>query len=134
MIGILVVSHGALAEGMLDAARMFFGDLPKAAALSLQDDGDADDFCARLAEKISELDDGSGVIILADLFGGTPCNRSARFLSERVRLIAGVNLAMLMETLSARDEEADIEALAAAGRMAIVCPKLPKEAAEDTDF
>lgn len=109
MKGILIVSHGPMAQGMMESARLFFGDeIAQLAALCLQSEDNPEEFHQLVQQKIEELDSGEGVLILADLLGGTPCNQSVSLLDEKVDLIAGVNLGLLLEILGLRMAEADI--------------------------
>lgn len=103
MIGVLAISHGKLAEGMLDAAHMFFGDdLPHVEALCFFADDNPEDFDLKLKDAIDRVNDGDGVIIFADLMGGTPANRSAYVLKDDVQVIPGANMTMLLELLGLR--------------------------------
>lgn len=105
MFGIILISHGGFAQGILEAAQMIFGDATEQVfALGLQPDEHSETFCARLEQTIQQADTGNGVVILADLLGGTPCNQAANFASDSVQILTGVNLVMLLEILGARDE------------------------------
>lgn len=122
MTGILLVSHGMMAEGMMDSISMFFGDnIPQLDYMRLYMDSNADEFGVEMAKKVAELDTGDGVVIFADLFGGTPCNQALRIVSDKVHLIAGMNLSMVMEFLGTREfADLDAAALVEAGKSAIV--------------
>lgn len=122
MVGILLVSHGMMAEGMMDSISMFFGkNIPQLDYMRLYMDSSADEFGIEMAKKVAELDTGDGVIIFADLFGGTPCNQALRLVSDRVHLIAGMNLPMVMEFLGTREfSELDAAGLVASGQAAII--------------
>ncbi len=112
MIGVLLVSHGKMAEGVLDAAGMFVPDMPQAEAVSLSPSDSPEEFAARLREALGRVDTGDGAVILADLKGGTPCNQAALLTGERVRLLAGMNLALVMEVLLGREGAAGARELA----------------------
>lgn len=104
MFGIVLISHGGLATGMLEAAGMVFGDASnQVVALGLGKEENPDDFGTRIGEAIKQVDTGEGVVILADLLGGTPCNKAAPYAGENVRIIAGVNLVMLLDILGSRE-------------------------------
>lgn len=122
MVGILLVSHGMMAEGMMDSISMFFGkNIPQLDYMRLYMDSSADEFGIEMAKKVAELDTGDGVIIFADLFGGTPCNQALRLVSDRVHLIAGMNLPMIMEFLGTREfSELNAAGLVASGQAAII--------------
>ena len=112
MVGIVLISHGEMANGMLNSAGMFFGEteLQQVATVSLHPADSPEDFDIKLTEAIASVDTGDGVVILCDLLGGTPCNRAAYKASEKVQVITGMNLSMFMELLGSRsfmDPDAD---------------------------
>ena len=119
MIGIIIVSHGGFAEGLIDAAAMLYG-VEQCFALKLDPADSPEDFDERLRKLLDEADTGDGVFVLADLMGGTPCNRALLLLCEQIpqgkklRLLAGANLPMLIslmdnrQTASSFDELADV--------------------------
>ena len=102
MIGIVVVTHGALAGELVNATRTIVGDIPAIAAVSI---GWADDMgSAREAIERALAEVGGGdVLILTDMFGGTPTNVSLPFLSPKVEIVTGVNLPMLIKLTSLRE-------------------------------
>ncbi len=102
MIGIVVVTHGALAGELVNAARTIVGDIPRIAAVSI---GWTDDVSAAREAIARALEDvgGEQSLILTDMFGGTPTNVSLPFLSPRVEIVTGVNLPMLIKVTSLRD-------------------------------
>jgi PTS system mannose-specific IIA component len=104
MIGIVVVTHGALAGELVNATRTIVGDIPAIAAVSI---GWTDDMnSAREAIERAMVEVGGGdVLILTDMFGGTPTNVSLPFLSPRVEIVTGVNLPMLIKLTSLREGE-----------------------------
>lgn len=92
-----------MAEGMVDAAHMFFGeDLPGVEALCFMSSDNPDDFDEKLKGAIERVNTGDGVIVFADLMGGTPANRSAYLLSDDVQVITGANMTMMLELLGTR--------------------------------
>ena len=112
MVGILLMSHGKMAEGMLDSSKLFFGDdIPQVKALCLMASDNPEDFDERIKEALAEIDDGQGVIAMCDLLGGTPCNRSAMVLNDRVQVITGMNFSILLELLGKRMTVNDISEL-----------------------
>lgn len=125
MIGILLMSHGKMAEGMLESSKLFFGDdIPNIKALTLAPEDNPELFDERIREAVAEVDDGSGVIAMVDLLGGTPSNRSMFVLNDRMQVITGMNFTMLLELMgrrfSAEDvSEIDIEELMQIGRTGI---------------
>jgi PTS system mannose-specific IIA component len=102
MIGIVVVTHGRIAEELVNAARTIVGDVPAIAAVSI---GWADDPAAANAAIARGLSDvGAGeTLILTDMFGGTPTNLSLPFLSEKVEIVTGVNLPMIIKASTLRE-------------------------------
>lgn len=112
MIGIVLVSHGGMAEGMISTAGMLYPDLSQVKSLTLWPSDSPEDFQAKLEGIIKEVDSGDGVFILADLLGGTPCNRSIYCIGDKVRLITGLSLPLLISLLSQRDGATDMEELA----------------------
>ncbi|MCH1942344.1 PTS sugar transporter subunit IIA [Holdemania massiliensis] len=104
MIGIILVSHGKMAEGIINSATLFFGDkIEQMAAVSLQLEDTPDDFLERLKAQIVQNDTGEGVLILADLLGGTPCNLAATLMNEHIHIISGMNLGLILEVLGLRE-------------------------------
>lgn len=97
-IGVVVVTHGQLATELLNAAEMIVGDLPQFVAVSIgwHDDVEvAREAIARALERVRSQD---GVLILTDMFGGTPANLGVTFLEpDKVEVITGVNLPMLIK-------------------------------------
>jgi PTS system mannose-specific IIA component len=114
VIGIVVVTHGRLAEELMSAARAIVGEIPAIAAVSI---GWSDDVSAAreaigraLHEVGKEAARGrgaeaqeEGVLVLTDMFGGTPTNLSLPFLSPTVEIVTGVNLPMLIKLTQARE-------------------------------
>jgi PTS system mannose-specific IIA component len=104
MIGIVVVTHGALAGELVNATRTIVGDIPAIAAVSIgwtDDMGSAREAIERALAEVG----GEDVLILTDMFGGTPTNVSLPFLSPRVEIVTGVNLPMLIKLTSLREGE-----------------------------
>lgn len=115
MIGILVLTHGDFAKGLASAVNLITGDHTGFETIGLYQETNIEDYRKEVEEKIIELDDGNGVIILCDLFGATPYNITAQVysnLKNRVnyKSITGVNLPMVIEALMSR-ENANIDSL-----------------------
>ena len=116
MLGIVVISHGDMAKGMLNSASMFFGELEQVVSCGLYPADSPEDFDVKLTEAIASVDTGDGVYVLCDLVGGTPCNRAAYKCSSTVQVIGGMNLSMLMELLGMRMcGDVDVDAIIGAG-------------------
>ena len=117
-VGVVVVTHGQLAAELLNAAEMIVGDLPHFAAVSIgwHDDVDqARDGIGKAIERVrgkAGPESNGGVLVLTDMFGGTPANLGVTFLeTDKVEVITGLNLAMLMK-LARPLKETDLLTLA----------------------
>src|SRR5579864_2218700 len=105
MIGVVVVTHGQLANELVNAAEMIVGDLPSFTAVSIGWHDDVNDAREDIAEAIARVRGEEGVLLLTDMFGGTPSNLGMTFLeTNRVEVITGVNLPMLLKLASLRTE------------------------------
>jgi PTS system mannose-specific IIA component len=102
MIGIVVVTHGRLAEELVNAARTIVGEIPAIAAVSIGWTDDMTDARTAIEKALAEVG-GGDVLVLTDMFGGTPTNVSLPFLSPRVEIVTGVNLPMLIKLVSLRE-------------------------------
>jgi PTS system mannose-specific IIA component len=110
MIGVVVVTHGQLATELLNAAETIVGDLPRFAAVSIGWHEDTDDARAEIEAAIARVQQGDGVLILTDMFGGTPSNLAMTFLGPTVEVITGVNLPMLIKLAGAGEQSILLEA------------------------
>ena len=115
MIGVVVVTHGQLATELLNAAEMIVGDLPRFAAVSIGWHDDVTDAREDIAQAIERVrgDSGEvGVLLLTDMFGGTPSNLALTFIeTNKVEVITGVNLPMLIK-LAGQAKSSDLLAVA----------------------
>ena len=103
MIGVVVVTHGQLAVELLNAAEMIVGDLPQFTAVSIGWHDDVNDARDDIAQAIERVRAEEGVLLLTDMFGGTPSNLGMTFLEiDRLEVITGVNLPMLIKLASLR--------------------------------
>ena len=101
-IGAIVVSHGQLANELLSAAEMVVGPLEHMAAVSIGWHDDVELAKDQVARAIKRVDQGAGVVVLTDMFGGTPTNISAMFLkANEVEIVTGVNLPMIIKFATA---------------------------------
>jgi PTS system mannose-specific IIA component len=97
-VGVVVVTHGQLAAELLNAAEMIVGDLPGFAAVSIGWHDDVTVAREAIAAAIERVQGRAGVLLLTDMFGGTPSNLGLTFLDTgKVELVTGVNLAMLIK-------------------------------------
>ena len=107
MIGVVVVTHGQLATELLNAAETIVGELPRFTAVSIGWHEDTEDARSEIADAVARVNGGRGVLVLTDMFGGTPSNLAMTFLGDRVEVITGVNLPMLIK-LANLAEQADL--------------------------
>ena len=104
MIGVVVVTHGQLATELVNAAEMIVGDLPQFTAVSIGWHDDVNDSREDIAQAIERVRGTQGVLVLTDMFGGTPSNLGMTFLeTDRVEVITGVNLPMLIKLAGLRE-------------------------------
>ena len=105
MVGILLITHGALGESLLRAAAHTLGRQPERAEhISVAAMDTPESLLSRGREALARVDDGSGVLVLTDMFGATPANVTAKLLQDgRVEGLSGANLPMLVRALAHRD-------------------------------
>jgi PTS system mannose-specific IIA component len=115
MIPVLVLTHGDLAVSLLDAARIIDPHLVQGtAALALPWNVDSIEATQDLKQQLTEIDQGEGVLILTDMFGGTATNLALPFLvPNTIEIVTGVNLPMLVKLGSLRDQTIPLDELAA---------------------
>ena len=103
MIGVVVVTHGQLATELVNAAEMIVGDLPQVTAVSIGWHDEVNHAREDIAQAIERVRGEEGVLLLTDMFGGTPSNLGMTFLEiDRLEVITGVNLPMLIKLASLR--------------------------------
>ena len=103
MIGVVVVTHGHLSIELVNAAEMIVGDLPQFTAVSIGWHDDVNDAREDISQAIDRVRGEAGVLLLTDMFGGTPSNLGMTFLEkDRIEVITGVNLPMLIKLASLR--------------------------------
>ena len=101
MIGGIIVSHGRLAEELLNALTIILGEAPNIEAISIGWYDDVEDSKKKISQCLKRVDQKNGVIIFTDMFGGTPSNLSFSFLRDNhVEIITGINLPMLIKFVS----------------------------------
>lgn len=115
MIGLILVTHGDLADHFVDAMEHVVGPQEAVATVCIGPSDDMEQRRKEIADAIASVDQGNGVIVLTDLFGGTPSNLAISLLERgTVEVIAGINLPMLIRLAGARKSMTVIEAVAAA--------------------
>jgi mannose PTS system EIIA component len=127
MVGILIVSHGRMAEALISSIQFLVGNLQKIRGISIWPRDKENEVRDRIKKELKEVDDGDGVVILTDVFGGTPMNLSLSFLKEeKVEVVTGVNMPMLL-TLSSyrkgRSLREIVKLVKRSGRRSIVLAK-----------
>ncbi len=108
MFGLVVVTHGQLAEELLRTTESVCGKLEQARAVSVAATSSMEQARAQLAEAIHEVDRGEGVLVLTDMLGGTPANLALTFLDERIEVVTAVNLPMLVKLSTSRADRAPL--------------------------
>jgi len=115
MIGVVVVSHGRLADEFVAATEHVVGPMDALLAVCIGPDDDMEKRRGDIKQAIEDADRGEGVLVLTDMFGGTPSNLAISLLEDgKVEVIAGVNLPMLIKLAEARSR-ADLDSLARMG-------------------
>lgn len=101
MVGILIISHCTLGESMKDTVALIIGPRENVGALALNKNDKVEHFSESLKKAVEKLDAGDGVLIFADMLGGTPCNAAMALYmgSEKVRVITGFNLPVVIEAI-----------------------------------
>jgi PTS system mannose-specific IIA component len=115
VIGIVVVTHGRLAQEMVSTAEQIVGPLAQVTACSVEPGTSAEVLRERISEAIARVDQNDGVLVMADLFGGSPCTQSMALCQKaNLEVLSGVNLPMLIKASSLRLEGHAVNALAQA--------------------
>ena len=112
MVGLVVATHGQLADELIRTAEGIIGKLEQVRAVSVGSSTSMEETREKLCEAIREVDAGDGVIVLTDMFGGTPANLALTFLDEQIEVLTGVNLPMLLKLTSCRSEKMNLQGTA----------------------
>ena len=105
MIGVVLVTHGRLADEFIAALEHVVGPQENMASICIESDDDIDTCRTDILSAVATVDTGNGVILLTDMFGGTPSNLAISVMEQaRVEVVAGINLPMLIKLATARDE------------------------------
>jgi PTS system mannose-specific IIA component len=102
MVGLVLATHGRLAEELVRTAEGIVGPLEQCEAVSIGAGTSMEEQQGRLGEAVKRCDTGDGVLVLTDMFGGTPANLALTFLDEKIEVVTGVNLPMLLKLATAR--------------------------------
>lgn len=125
MIGLVIVTHGKLAEAFRDAMEHVVGKQKHLATVCIESDAEFESQRAEIATRLGEVDDGDGIILLTDMFGGTPSNLAMSMVNQPgpnqpdIEIIGGVNLPMLLKLAKIRGSQSVADAVLcaeAAGR------------------
>ncbi|KUO71157.1 MAG: hypothetical protein APF77_10435 [Clostridia bacterium BRH_c25] len=115
MVGLIITGHNCFAGGILGAAEMIMGRQENVAAVDFEEQDDIEILDAKLKEQMGRLDTSEGVILFADMAGGSPFNRSMIMMAENpeadIHVISGVNLPLLIEALNMRQYVEEIKQL-----------------------
>ncbi|MBJ26486.1 MAG: PTS fructose transporter subunit IIA [Rhodospirillaceae bacterium] len=105
MIGLVLVTHGRLADEFIAATEHVVGPQTQIRSICIGPDDDMENKRKNILEAIEQVNDGSGVIVLTDMFGGTPSNLAISVMSQlKIEVVAGMNLPMLIKLASIRQE------------------------------
>ncbi|VAW97443.1 PTS system, mannose/fructose/sorbose family, IIA component [hydrothermal vent metagenome] len=100
-VGLLIISHGEVGQAIYEAATSVLGSCPiRTHVVAMEFDYNRDDMLDEIQEKIIELDSGTGVLVLTDLYGATPSNIACLIENQNVAIVSGVNLPMLIRVLN----------------------------------
>jgi len=105
VVGIVIVTHGRMATGLIEAAEMIVGEQEALVPVHLQEMDDVEGLMERVSKAVSKVDSGQGALIMVDLPGASPFNASARIAMQQdnIGVVTGVSLPMLAETLVQRN-------------------------------
>jgi mannose PTS system EIIA component len=113
MVGLVVASHGRLAEELLSTAQLIVGDFSNSTYCSVVPGTAPDELKSQIRSAVKQVDEGQGVIVFADLIGGSPCTQSLSLcLQAKIEVLTGVNLPMLLKANSLRETESNLSSLA----------------------
>ncbi|MBI1911848.1 MAG: PTS sugar transporter subunit IIA [Deltaproteobacteria bacterium] len=106
MVGAVIITHGSLAESLIEVAQSITGKMENVRAVAVKNSDSTDNIRGLLASAVKEVNKGKGVIIFTDMFGGTPTNIALSLLAEgKVDVITGVNLPMVIKFVTHRAEK-----------------------------
>lgn len=112
MVGIIIVGHGLYPEGLRNSAEMISGEMKQTETVSLEPEDDPFIYGQKLSEAINRVDTGDGVLVLADLRGGTPFNQSLMLCREKkIHIIVGTNLPLALVVNVSRNDKITLDEL-----------------------
>jgi PTS system mannose-specific IIA component len=115
MIGLVLVTHGRLAAELIATLEHIVGPQNRVSAVCIGPEDDMEQRRREILERVAEVDSGDGVVLLTDMFGGTPSNLAISIMDKaKVEVIAGVNLPMLIKLAKVRSNESLSQAVASA--------------------
>jgi len=104
MVGIIIICHCNLSTELLNVVKLIVGDVKNMSAVSVDPQESPEDSFKRISKAIKAVDSGDGVLMLTDMFGGTPSNLSLPFLDDaHIEVLTGVNLPMLVRLITLRE-------------------------------
>lgn len=110
MIGMVIVTHGKLAEAFVSVTEHVVGKQQQMIAIGIEPEDDAEQARERIVKAIADVNQGKGVVILTDMFGGTPSNLAISVMkADGVEVIAGVNLPMMIKLASLRGKDVSMQ-------------------------
>jgi len=111
MVGVVIVTHGNLARDLVEVTELIVGSCPNFMPVTIQPDEGIAEIAKKVESAINSSDKGRGVLVLTDLFGGTPSNVSLSFLQDnRVEVLSGVNLPMMIK-IATHGENSELKEL-----------------------
>ena len=135
MVGILIVSHGDFAAGLLNAVELIAGRQEKVTTIGLHHEDGVEEFESKVNQTLKELDEGDGVLAFVDILGGTPSNVIFRSLAKKkFKAIAGMNMAMVVQAVMMRDSMEEEELYESVLEVAKQPPILLHEMYQDMIF
>jgi PTS system mannose-specific IIA component len=118
MVGVVVVTHGNLSRDLVEVTELIVGPCPNLAAVTIEAEDGIYEIAKKIESAVTAAEKGKGVLIITDLFGGTPSNVSLSFLQEnKVEVLSGVNLPMMIK-VAAHSENSNLKELAKLARRA----------------
>ena len=109
MVGLVVICHGEMGTELVKAAEMIVGKIQAVEAVSVKQESAPETLRDEIQRAIKKVDRKNGVMVLTDMFGGTPSNIALAFLDDRVEVVTGANLSMLIKFANHQDDKSLVE-------------------------